>query len=410
MNNFNDIFQKLKRVFTSDKNSNYLLQLIAESTNISLDVQEYKSTLTQLQSMIYDMYVQQICSDLSNRGKLNLEEVLIILNKITINRFQDVIRQDAMSNINQTVEPNGLYISDDAKTNTQPSNNANDTPNTYANPDSLGDTTKTNTKVIPFTQTTVYHFFSEDSVLKSGRYTFPFVLNSIKSIEVSGLKVNCNIYNVTDANNKFSVTEGSQKINISIPIGYYTTDNLCKAISELLNHHSVNKYKYQLFRNPVKNRIYFQCNLLSVKDSKPATFSLHFPDAVTRNEPGLNDLLGFQKSEYINNNMYVSETHPIDNILQDMYLKVFINDKQIPRITTTKNGFSYFENYSIDLNQHFGKSVTLLANSTSHQVFEISEELDCNELSIELWNNTKSPITRSTEFECTFTFEHTPNY
>uniref|UniRef100_A0A6C0H6A4 Uncharacterized protein n=1 Tax=viral metagenome TaxID=1070528 RepID=A0A6C0H6A4_9ZZZZ len=445
MIDFSNIFQKLKRVFISEKNSNYILQLILESSVVSFDVQGYRNTLLQLQNIVYDSYIQQICSDLSKRGKLDLEEVLIILNKITINRFQDIITQNerSMSHVDMTQANNSTYANMDTTTNTNANTNTNTDfttntttntstdfttnpiPNTtstatYTSTDTntdfttnpsphtthtTTDTTDTNAKLIVLTRTTVHHFFSEDSVLQSGRYTFPFVLNNTKSIEVSHFKLNCNIYNITDANNKFTVTEGTQKMKLTIPIGYYTLDNLCKVMAEVLNHHSVNKHKYQLFRNPVKNRIHFQCN---IKDSKPAVFSIHFPEATTRNELGLGDLLGYQKSEYINNNIYVSETNPVDNILEDIYLKLFINGKEIPRITSTKNGFSYFENYSVDLNQHFGTSVTLATNCSSdfHHSFEITEQLNCNELSIELWNNTKHPMTRYSEFECTVTFEH----
>ena len=432
MNDFNNIFQKLKRVFISEKNSNYILQLIVDSSVVSFDVQGYRNTLLQLQNMVYDSYIQQICSDLSKRGKLDLEEVLIILNKITINRLQDMITENERSmEANNSIYPNTNTVNFNATSNDTPYTTTNSISNTTTtttsntpdttttsnttttNPDTTttSNTPNTTTTTLPNassivpTRTTVHHFFSEDSVLKSGRYTFPFVLNNTKGIEVSHFKLNCNIYNITDANNKFTVKEGSQKMNLTIPIGYYTVDNLCKAMGELLNHHSVNKHKYQLFRNPVKNRIYFQCN---IKDSKPAAFSIHFPEAATKNELGLGDLLGYQKSEYINNNIYVSETNPVDNILEDIYLKVFINDKEIARITSTKNGFSYFENYSVDLNQQFGKSVSLAANSSSdfHHAFEITEQLNCNELSIELWNNTKHPMTRYSEFECTFTFEH----
>lgn len=422
MNNYNDIFEKLKRVFTSDKNCNYILQLIAEHSALPVDVQQYKPTLAQLQSMIYDTYIQQICNDLGKQGKLNLEEVLIILNKITIDRFQTIITRDNNTSIkdnptNDTnyTEPNNYvsigHFADTATINTTA--NSTNTTNTTANTitaNTAANTTNTNTAantdIKHPTATTVHHFFSEDATLKSGRYTFPFVMNNIKSIDVSCLKINCNIYNVTDANNKFLVMEGSQKINISIPIGYYTTDNLCKAMSELLNHHSINKYKYQLFRNSLKNKVYFQCN---IKDSKPAVFSVRFSEAATKNELGLGEMLGFQQSEYINNNIYVSESNPVDNVLENVYLKVFVNDKEIPRITTTRNGFSYFKSYSIDMNQQFGKQVTISTDPMCHEIFEVTEQLDCHELSIELWNNTQTPITRSTEFECVFTFEHTLN-
>jgi hypothetical protein len=99
MNDTNAIFQKFKMVFMSDKNSQYILQLVSDNLRLQVDTSQYKLTLSQLQSLLYDTYIQHICGDLSKRGKLNLEEVLIILNKMTIGKLEQLIVQNQEPNL-----------------------------------------------------------------------------------------------------------------------------------------------------------------------------------------------------------------------------------------------------------------------------------------------------------------------
>ena len=86
-----DIFQRFKQVFISPKNTEYILSLVSSKfPNIessSFD-QLFQTTLVELQNVIYDTYFAQICNDLKRKGRLNLEESLIVLNKLSIEKLE----------------------------------------------------------------------------------------------------------------------------------------------------------------------------------------------------------------------------------------------------------------------------------------------------------------------------------
>jgi hypothetical protein len=84
---------------------------------------------------------------------------------------------------------------------------------------------------------------------------------------------------------------------------------------------------------------------------------------------------------------------------------LFINGKEIVRFTTSKTTLSYFESFSPDLNQHFGKRVMLVANGSD--IFEIDEDISGREIAVELWNHPEHAITRYLNFDCILGLEIT---
>ena len=91
-------------------------------------------------------------------------------------------------------------------------------------------------------------------------------------------------------------------------------------VNKQMNSSSQSKFTYTVFKNAAKNKTYIQC---AGADSRPANFSLKFADLPNSSSYSLREILGFKKMEYMNNNIYVSEKHPINNILQNVFLRVF---------------------------------------------------------------------------------------
>ena len=104
----------------------------------------------------------------------------------------------------------------------------------------------------------------------------------------------------------------------------------------------------------------------------------------------------------------MTESYPIDNILEDVFIKLFINDTEVSKVTTSKKIFSYFDHFSTDLNKLFGKSITFTQHTDS-TIFDFAEEINSTTLSIEMWTTHYQPITRYIDFEIVLMFEYNIN-
>jgi hypothetical protein len=363
---------------------------------------QYQRILLDIQNFIYDEYFVKIYNDLRTKGQFNLEDCLAALNKLTINKLEVYIHQD----IEQQ-----QYQDQNRQAETYPTNTTN-TTNTINT--GTGITGQSSIKQLddpyiqqlddPYIEKVVnkyHHFFSSDGGLECGRYSFPFSLKRVTSVQLEHLRLNCNLYNITEANNKFYITETDSKVCFKLPIGYYQIDNLLLVMTNILNNQSQNKLTYTISKNETKNKVYIQCT----KASEPCTFNLHFESSKLKNpHVSLKDLLGFKKDEYLNNNLYVSESFPIDNSLDDYYVKLFINDKEVTRFYTTKQSFTYFDSFNINFATYFGKCYHTTVQML--EPFDFQDDLQVDTVSIELWNGPHHLLTRFTEFDFVLAFEH----
>jgi len=248
--------------------------------------------------------------------------------------------------------------------------------------------------------TVYHHFFSKDASLVSGKYMFKFDCANISSIAIKDFNFSCNVYNITELNNKFTVTEKATRTQISLPLGYYKIDELVHAIEDTLNTISPNKLIYQVSLSPNKNKISFKCS----KDTIPHNFNIQFPKE-TRNVRftySLQEILGFKMGDYMNNSFYISEYHPNDNLLENVMVKIFLDGYEVSRYASSNQSFGYFERFSIDMNALFGKR---FSPSIFDSPFDISSKLDCRELAIELWNSDTHIMSRYANFDIVFAFE-----
>jgi hypothetical protein len=362
-----DIFQRFKQVFISPKNTEYILGIVSSKfpyIDSSLFQQNFKTTLIELQNVIYNTYFTQICNDLHKKGRFNLEESLLVLNKLSIEKLEYVVNTTSPPPVEQ------LPLVEQSQSQGQE-------------------------------QAHFHHFFSKDAQLLSGKYIFKFNMDNINSLALTAFKLDCNIYNITELNNKFSIFENGDVFTVSIPFGYYNLDVLLSTISDLLNSESPNKYTYILKRNKIKNKVYIEC---TSNNMMPCSFNIMFEDTREFASYSLQEILGFSQNEYNNNNLYVSENHPIDNIFDQFFIKLFINDKEISRFSSTTPNFSYFHSFHVDMNNCFGK--TFYLQNSFNDSFDILEDISSTEISIELWNSQTHILTRFVDFELVMFFEY----
>ena len=98
-----DITESFRNVFISQKNSGYLFELIITKIlqndphfkqYIINYIDIYKSNIIDLQSFIFEDNFAKIYNEMKSSEYIDLEEILILLNRITIVRFENMILDD----------------------------------------------------------------------------------------------------------------------------------------------------------------------------------------------------------------------------------------------------------------------------------------------------------------------------
>ena len=383
---------KFLQIFISDKNSGYLFNLIISKIinaypnfepTIMNNIHQYKSNLIDIQKFIFKDYFYNLYNANSNN---DLENILISLNQITVKTFENILLQN-LQNLSQPT--NSLQLNDHVNKQVKVNNNFDDLEGNDIN-------------------FTLKHFLSEDADFKFGRYYYKYFLKNVRSLSLHSIKITCNIYNINEYNNKFYILYENTRKLISIPMGYYSISNLLQCLNRLINSTENQNSNLQIelpletvevYKDNIKNKIIFA-----------STTSQQFRIQFTPNNPNiynnytLQEILGFKDTEYINNSYYISERHPINNIYDDLYLKIFINDKELHKYNTTKDNFSYYEVVSIDMDKSFGKSITYKPNNIDP--YDIYENININTISFQFNNNYKYYLNTPIEFNIILGFEY----
>lgn len=389
---------KFLQIFISDKNSGYLFNLIIskiikvypnfESTIMS-NIYQYKSNFIDIQKFIFQDYFYKLYNTNQNN---DLENILISLNQITIKTFENIL----LKNLQNLPPQNSLQRNEQVNANVNEHVNENVKENDHF--EDLEDND------LNFT---LKHFLSEDADFKFGRYYYKYILKNVKSLSLHSIKITCNIYNINEYNNKFYILYENTRKLINIPIGYYSMSNLLQCLNKLINNieNQDSNLKIEVsqmvevYKDNIKNKIIFASKILQ-------QFGIYFipNNKNIYNNYTLQEILGFKNIEYINNSYYISEKHPINNIYDDLYLKIFINDKELHKYNTTKDNFSYYEVVSIDMDKLFGKSITYKPNNIDP--YDIYENININTISFQFNNNYKYYLNTPIEFNIILGFEY----
>jgi hypothetical protein len=261
--------------------------------------------------------------------------------------------------------------------------------------------------------TIFYHLFSKHAIFQSGRYDYRLNIENVTSINLDSIKILCNMYNINEYNNKMYLIEQNNKILITIPVGYYSVDQLLIVMSTLFNNASINKnkdYKFYANLNTIKNKIYFGCELNErEKFKRNVVFGMSFiyekyPKSDQR-VSSLQEILGFEKSEYINNTTYVTENPPNTCIFEDLYVKMFINDMELKKYNTSDSSFSYYQCLNLNMGGDFGKMVKFSQVYNPYDIY--NKDYTINSIGFEFYNSNMNIINTPVRFDTTFSFEYT---
>ena len=477
--------QKFKDIFTSEKNTKYMidyvylkLSKIYPIETINKNNIKYKKCFIDIQIYVFNSFFTQICNDLQAQNRMNLENVLILLNKITMEQFEYLINQDMQQKMyftqNERVRerhgerPRESEISRPRESELQEreisrtreielqqrelqqreisrsreielqqrelqereielkqhqGQEVQERENSRSREIELQQyeykeqkkrsldkkldkikndkqvqteaeklrTTEHTTKLEQITKTmTSYHLVSADASINDGLYSFNVDCKKIQSLHLVRFWMECNLYNVNEYNNRFHVMEADMRISISIPIGYYKISELVNAIELLLNKRSLNKYKYQVYHDNFKNKVFFIC---TTRDDVPVNFIIAFENQ--EKHTSLHKMLGFNYTEYSGNNIYVSENFTKENIFDNIYLRLYLDNMEVCKYLTS-NGSSYFECFSLNYGEYFGKGYE--SKRDDLDIFDMFENVDCSKISLELVDYGGNIITKHVDF------------
>jgi hypothetical protein len=427
-NNINNITESFRQVFISPKNSGYLFDIIISKTiknNEYLQpilfnhINEYRDNLIQLQKMIFDDFFIAIYNKSAASNNIDLEDILIELNKLAVSKFEMILLNDlnnkhknsSTTRQQSTRQPTNQPISQpiNQQSTRQPINQPISQPTKKQSTSQQSTSQQSTSQREEFDDSDYFihykEFCSKNSVYENAKYTFQFSLNNIKSAKIENMRIKCNMYNINDMNNKFVLTEQNNKNIVVIPIGYYDLDTLLNTITNCMNNMSINKnkdYIYKVFNSRIKNRIVFECNPINQeKYNRNVTFGISFPEKFSK----LRNMLGFHNNDYINNNVYVAELHHNISIYEQIYIKLYIDNKELRKYSTSsRDDFYFFETFYLDLDTSFGRSITLKPNDISAFIFD--EDLRSKTLSIEFYSDYNHIITQPIFFKCLMSFEY----
>ena len=441
-----DITKSFKNVFISQKNSGYLFELIITKIlqnnahykkYVINHIDIYKSNIIDLQSFIFEDNFANVYNEMKSTESVDLEQILILLNQITIVRFENLILDDLykkhQSHITEQIDDK-VESSDvrserertererteriresearesEARESEARESEARESEARESEAREskiscdLKNVEKYESQEIELS-TVFHHLFSKHAVVQSGRYNYRLNIENVGSINLDSINILYNMYNINEYNNKMYLVEQNNKVLITIPVGYYSIDQLLIVMSTLFNNASINKnkdYKFHSNLHKIKNKIFFSCELNEKeKFKRNVVFGMSFIyDKYPKNEQrvsSLQEILGFEKSEYINNTTYVTENPPNICIFEDLYVKVFVNDIELKKYNTSDSSFSYYQCLNIITDSDFGRVMRFPQGYSPYDIY--NENYIINTISFEFYNSHMNIINTPIRFD-----------
>jgi hypothetical protein len=237
---------------------------------------------------------------------------------------------------------------------------------------------------VPDVDYTTLHLFSNKCNFENGNYIYDYNIKNVNSIYLKSFKIKCSMYNINESNNGFYIIHNSKKQDFYIPFGYYSISNLTECMNQCISDIS---FGCEIYYNNIKNRVYIDSD-----EKISITFSNN-----------LNNLLGFSKKEYTNNNKYISENNPCTNIFDDIYIKLLLNDKEVFKTITNKESINYYEYIHLNLSKNFGKNIY---TQFDNDYFNFPEKINVNKITIQLYvDELSQKVLRRLEYDFILIFE-----
>lgn len=374
----NDYVEIIKNQFFSSDNIDFIIK-VANSKNIST----ISSQITfNACNNIYNQFLHTVYTQKKTIKPETIEELLITLNKMVIDLIIDDYKNKPPYE-NETTHSFNENIIDITKIDTSytvndisfmnPVNIIPTTLDTTTSTDTtinttINTTTDITTDITSTTRESLY-LFSEDSLFKDGEYKFEFRRKNITNLHFVSFEILNNLYNVTENNNIIEISEKTNKKIINIPVGCYKLKDLIQCLEKSI----IDKCK----SNNIKITHDTYKNQISIKGD--GAFSMNFIENENLFIP-LRFIMGFDKKDYMNNNLYLTSQHPICNIYDNIYIKITTKEYSDTFNTKWCKDFNFYDTISFKQLDTFGENVCI---NISNNISNIN--IDINDISLELY-------------------------
>lgn len=380
-----DYIELIKNQYFSQKNLDFIISMVKRNTGLIISHETvFKIGNNVFNSFMHTMYIQK-----KNINPSSIEELLITLNKMTI---ENIIKENESTQMNESVELNqhNQYNQNDEPI---PKENIELTvvnTNTNTNTNHI----KTQTDSVDICDNKIFktenlYIFSNDYLFENEAYHIEIRKQNIKSLRLCELELYNNLYNINELNNKIEFMENNTKKSIFIPVGCYNLDTLLDTLEKQLQD-KFNSSNYKIVHNPTKNRI-------TISNDKTFSFTFIENDSVIP----LRYILGFSnKHHYINNTNYTSDSPPIINIYDNLYFR-FSNVENEYLNTKYSKDFKFFSLLKFDHISTFGKSIPFTINESlkANNINDIKVEIYYRHVHHNKFYKLKSPVSLIFSFE-----------
>ena len=371
----NLLISKIKSQYFSTQNIDFLVDMIRNKYEIK--EKNYQDKLFKIQNKIYNNFFETFHNKNVHEQPTILDEILIELNKLTIQFYLTPEVLDTYPNLNldtKYYQTKDEYINPIVNTpiiNTPNVNTPNvNTPNV--------NTLMINTIVTPITYLDLYSSSSKyESKLNEYEFIFDIPLQNfyVKQFKIYSTDI---FNNINEYNNKVELTENTNKVKISIIPGNYSIQELTEVLQRNINEKSIFK-SYKIIYNKNKNR---------VQISSDKHFNIKFIENQINNVQ-LKNILGYSKNEYCSNCSYSSENEPNIIIHKEIYIKIK-NESSLNRFHTniideSNINFKYFHKYGINdyhskfiLEKPIYKIILQLYYKSDNELFKFIKKVDYN--------------------------------
>jgi hypothetical protein len=346
-----DCINIIKQQYFSQDNFNFILHIIKQKKSEESNIQEI---VFKVRNDIYNIFIHQISNQKKSINPNNLEELLVTLNKMTIEsiiqeietplQFKKYKSQSSLQTPLQIPLQIPIQIPVQIPIPIQTSPIQTSLAQTPIQTSLAQTPIQTSLVQIPVQKLKkkIINFFSVDSIFDNGSHKFE-IKENVESICIKNMEMYNNLYNITEYNNKIELVENSSKSNIILAPGCYNINQILETIKIQFNEKSPTKLIYDIIYNKNKNRI-------SIKSDK--LFNFRFIENNALNSIPLRFLLGYSNNDYMNNNNYTSDKDPVLNIYDNIYIKI----KNLENPILSKN-FEYHLKINMDYLRLFNNNI-----------------------------------------------------
>jgi hypothetical protein len=406
--NSNNANENFRQLYMSQNNVNYIFETVLSSV-VTLENQDFiaqrldtlKSKLFDMQLYIYNDFVKSY----DKTKNIDYEKLMIELNRVTFNQFMLYVQKECVQKYNDIQKEYDIQKLYEERLREREERNQD---RLRERGDEVRETQREDRETQreergsehaerEEIQTKKYFLSSQDATYYNGVHYFDINISNLSSIYIDSLKIKCNMYNINEYNNKIYLLENNKKTPIVIPVGYYSIDKLLHIMETIVNDISAKtsdisaKTNYKFYRNKIKNKVYLTCEQKADEKNEfirsLCNFGIYFTK--NNNEISIGEILGFQKHEYNNNNIYLSENHPNDTSYDDIFIKVYLNKMEIERCGTSNPHFCYYEMIHFNMDQSFGKTINCRFETNQ---FDIYNPIDVDSIGIELCTHNGNPV------------------